>query len=182
MVVTKLDFEQIVLADPDRQLELHQGRLLEKPAMSYGHNRALGSLVIQLARQLDEDAYELRPNVGHVHYSLDNYFIPDLFVVPVAAIGALRETPTQLDVFVEPLPLVIEIWSPSTGDYDVDVKVQYYQARGDLEIWRLHPFEETLTVRRRQADGTYTNETMRGGLIKPVALSGVTIDLDKIFR
>jgi Uma2 family endonuclease len=182
MVVTKLNFEQIVLADPDRQWELHQGRLLEKPAMSYGHNRALGALVVQLARQLDDDAYELRPNVGHVYYSVDNYFIPDLYVVPVAVTRSKRGEPTQLDVFVDPLPLVIEIWSPSTGDYDVDVKLQHYQARGDLEIWRLHPFERSVTVRRRQLDGAYVTSVHRGGVIQPAALPDVTIDLDRLFR
>lgn len=29
----------------------------------------------------------------------------------------------ELEVYDTPLPLVVEVWSPSTGSYDVDAKV-----------------------------------------------------------
>jgi Uma2 family endonuclease len=79
------------------------------------------------------------------------------------------------------MPLVVEVWSPSTGEYDVDEQLPEYQARGDLEIWRVHPFERTLTVWRRQADGAYAHEVYEGGVVRPIALPGVTIDLDALF-
>ena len=79
------------------------------------------------------------------------------------------------------MPLVVEVWSPSTGDYDVETKLQEYQRRGDLEIWRIHPYEQTLTAWRRQPDGSYTETLYRGGRVQPVALPNVTIDLDDLF-
>jgi Uma2 family endonuclease len=75
----------------------------------------------------------------------------------------------------------VEIWPRSTGDYDVEEKLPEYQRRGDLEIWRLHPYERTLTAWRRQPDGSYTETIYTGGVVHPVALPGVAIDLDALF-
>jgi Uma2 family endonuclease len=80
--------------------------------------------------------------------------MPDLMVVPTAYSEEIRDRPV-LAIFSDPLPLVVEIWSPSTGDYDVDAKVPVYQQRGDQEIWRIHPYERTLTSWQRQPDGSY---------------------------
>ena len=77
---------------------------------------------------------------------------------------------------------MVEVWSPSTGDYDVDAKLPVYQQRGDLEIWRIHSYERTLTARRRQPDGSYEETIHRGGIVTPVALPGVTIDLETLFQ
>ncbi len=77
--------------------------------------------------------------------------------------------------------LVAEVWSPSTGNYDVDAKIPEYQRRGDLEIWRLHPYDRMLTVWRRQEDGSYETFEQIGGSIQPFALPGVTIDIDSLF-
>jgi Uma2 family endonuclease len=106
--------------------------------------------------------------------------MPDLMVVPAAYSEEIRDRPV-LAIFSDPLPLVVEVWSPSTGDYDVDAKVPVYQQRGDLEIWRIHPYERTLTTWIRQSDGSYLESTYREGIIHPVALAGVTIDLDELF-
>ena len=87
----------------------------------------------------------------------------------------------DLNFIRAPLPLVVEVWSPSTGDHDVDTKIPEYQRRGDQEIWRLHPFERTLTMWRRQPDGAYVETTVYGGTVSPTAFPWVTIDLDAVF-
>ena len=91
------------------------------------------------------------------------------------------ETAPYSAIFSDPLPLVVEVWSPSTGDYDVDAKLPVYQQRGDLEIWRIHPYERTLTAWRRQPDGSYQETIHREGMVKPAALPGVAIDLGALF-
>src|SRR5207245_1369382 len=87
----------------------------------------------------------------------------------------------RLEVFTSPLPLVVEVWSPSTGEYDVESKLPEYQARGDLEIWRVHPFDQTLTAWVRQPDGSYSETVHRSGMVRPTAVAGVQIDLDALF-
>jgi Uma2 family endonuclease len=37
------------------------------------------------------------------------------------------------------VPLVVEVWSASTGDDDIEAKIPVCQARGDQEIWRIPP-------------------------------------------
>jgi len=76
---------------------------------------------------------------------------------------------------------VVEVWSPSTGDYDVDAKLPEYHRRGDQEIWRIHPYERMLTAWRRQPDGSYTETVYTGGVVHPLAFPVVAIDLDTLF-
>ena len=86
-----------------------------------------------------------------------------------------------LEVYDQPLPLVVEVWSRSTGDYDVEEKLAVYQQRGDLEIWRIHPYERTLTAWRRQPDGSFEQSVHHDGIISPAALPSVEIDLAALF-
>ena len=106
-------------------------------------------------------------------------FLPDVMVVPTAYGDEIRDDPS-LAIFSEPLPLVVEVWSPSTGDYDVEAKLPVYQQRGDLEIWRIHPYERTLIRWIRQPDGLYQEELLRSGVVSLAALPGVVIDLDEL--
>ena len=66
-------------------------------------------------------------------------------------------------------------------DYDVERKLPEYRARGDLEIWRIHPYDRTLTAWRRQPDGSYLESVYRGGIVPVGSVPGVTIDLDALF-
>jgi Uma2 family endonuclease len=181
MSVTEQTFPKLLLEDPGRRWELHGGQLREKPPMSYRHNFAVVYLGGQLLRQLDPAAFQVRINLGHVRRTEQNYFIPDVFVLPVAHIGPDRDRPDMVEIYDRPLPLVVEVWSPSTGEYDVDTKFAEYRKRGDAEIWRLHPFERTLTVWRRRDDGGYDEAVYHGGTVEPIAVPGVTIDLDALF-
>jgi len=182
MPVTVQTFHRIMLEDPEGQWELHDGQLREKPPMSYRHNDTTVYLGRQLLLQLDPAEFRVRINSGHVHRAEKTFIIPDIFVFPVALIPPDRDRPDVLEVYAAPLSLVVEVWSPSTGAYDVDTKFAVYRRRGDAEIWRLHPFERTLTVWRRQPDGSYAESMHRGGTVEPVALPGVTIELDPLFE
>lgn len=83
---------------------------------------------------------KLRTSSGH-------YVIPDVSVLRHAQVGAMiaRQTP-ELEICAEPVPFVAEVWSPSTGGYDVDEKFPEYRWRGDAEVWRVHPYDLTITI------------------------------------
>jgi Uma2 family endonuclease len=180
MSVTTRPFEHVALADPDRQWELHRGELREKPPTSFRHNDVMMELGHQLRLQLDRQQYHVRINAGHVSHITETYYIPDVFVFPVSAIGPGRDRYDVLEVYEQALPLVVEIWSPSTDDYDVDSKLPEYQLRGDQEIWRLHPFEQRLDIWRRQNVGRYALESWQNGRVEVASLPGVVIDLDAL--
>jgi Uma2 family endonuclease len=119
-------------------------------------------------------------NEGRLRVSPAGYFIPDVVVIPAAYKVPFEDDPQALNAFADPLPLVVEVWSRTTGAYDFTTKLQAYRTRGDAEIWFIHPYERTLTIWRRQADGGYVEETYRGGPVPVASLPGVNIDLDAL--
>ena len=181
MVVAAIDYARVVLDDPDGNWELHAGVMLRKPTMSFGHNHGMRELTYELMTQLDRTMFKVSTNATRVRQTETNVYIPDIMVIPVATMARDRQHRRDLEVYDEPLPLVVEVWSPSTGSYDVDAKLPTYQRRRDLEIWRLHPFDRTLTIWRRRDDGSYEETVHTGGIVRPMALPDVAIALDAHF-
>ena len=184
MVVSTKTYEQVALEDPDGQWELDRGRLRQKPGMTNEHNSAMRTLVEELHAQLDRKEYAVDMNATRLRVSTGSFYIPDVTVIPRALVRKARERlgRDRLEVYEEPMPLVVEVWSLSTGDYDVETKLREYKLRGGAEIWRLHPYEHTLTAWRLQPDGSYTETLYRGGIVVPIALPNVSIDLDALFE
>jgi Uma2 family endonuclease len=184
-IETRVDeeaYRRLALAQPDRKWELRGGLLREKPAMTHDHNWLALRLGHFLLLQLDWSVYEVRVDAGRVRRSGATYFIPDVFVLPTDQTISLRGRSDVLEVYDQPLPLVVEVWSPSTGDYDVVEKLTVYKQRGDLEVWFIHPYEHTLTAWVRQPDGSYAETVHREGVVRPAALSDVAIDLATLFE
>lgn len=175
-------YERLALAEPDRKWELRDGVLREKPGMTAAHNWLEVQLGYMLMSQLDWSVFQVRVDAGRVRRPEATYFIPDVFVVPTAYVIPLMDQQDVLEVYDQPLPLVVEVWSRSTGDYDVAEKIAVYQQRGDLEIWRIHPSERTLTAWRRLPDGSYDETIHHQGVVRPTALPGVEIDLAALFE
>lgn len=175
-------FLDLAATERDRFLELWDGEPKAKPSMSYEHNHDMCELGFALRQPIDPTQYEIRVNSGRLRQTAGSYFIPDVLVLPIDLGRSQRGQPGRLEVYEAPLPLVVEIWSRSTGDYDISTKLGFYRARGDAEIWRLHPYERTLTRWVRQPDGTYAEETFTGGSVALASLPGVTVDLDALFE
>lgn len=180
MPVSEQTYQRVVLEDPTGGWELVCGRLRQKPIMTTEHESTARRLVRRLGTQLDEDEWEIGERV-RLRISTGSYYVPDVCVVPRIYVRRLRERPGTFEVYDDPMPFVAEVWSPSTSEYDVDTKLREYQQRGDAEIWRLHPYERTLTVWRHQPDGSYIETSFTGGIVRPVALPNVAIDLDTLF-
>ncbi len=174
-------YAEIVLGEPGHIWELHDGLLREKPGMSWEHDSVMVRLARRFLEQLNEDELGLRISSGRVRRLPESCFVPDPVVFPAALADQFRGKPGTLPIVRDPLPLVVEIWSPSTGSYDVDSKLPEYQRRGDEEIWRIHPYERTLTAWRRQPDGAYVMTVHAGGLVRPATLPNVEVDLGALF-
>jgi Uma2 family endonuclease len=182
MPVGEETYERVALEDPEGRWELHCGRLQRKPDMSFEHSHIARLLGYRLQSQLSFDLYEVAVDHSRLRRAEASFFIPDVMVIPAELVADGRRTGAQrLEVYSQPLPLVVEVWSPSTGTYDVNVKLEEYQRRGDLEIWRIHPYEKTLTAWRRQPDGSYVETIHRGGVVHLRALPEVRVDLDELF-
>jgi Uma2 family endonuclease len=178
--VSEAEFLRLAAADPQGFWELVDGVPRSKPPMSAEHNFLAFELGYTLRSQIDPSRYELRVNASFVRWTERNAFIPDVVILPREQVAPQKGT-GALERYAEPLPLVVEIWSRSTGDYDISVKLAAYQARGDAEIWRLHPYERTLTRWVRQPDGAYAESVHADGIVELAALPGVAVDLDDLF-
>lgn len=181
MRITEAEFRRLAVDDPDAKWELIDGEPRRKPCMKGEHDDVAMYLAISLGNQLDARQCRVRSQAGHVRPSPGRFFIPDVFVVPMAQAPRDRGRPGVLEEHGEPLPLVVEVWSKSTGRYDVQTKLTSYRERGDQEIWFVHPSNRTVTVWRRQPDGTYDETTVQGGRVRPATLPNVTIDFDALF-
>lgn len=174
------EYQALVWVDLDRAWELIDGRPREKPGKSWDHLDVVSQVTFCLMRRLNRAQHRVFAG-GRVLHPEDTVLIPDLLVVPSALGAEWRGRPGTLANFPEPLPLIVEVWSRSSGDYDVMTKLPVYQQRGDREIWMIHPYKRTLTAWLRREDALYDEVVFRGGEVEAAALSGVTIRLDELF-
>ncbi len=149
--------------------------------MTMPHNSLAFELARHISNQLDGEPYVVRSQSGHVATASGGYRIPDVAVLPLASTRRFRES-YELEEYAEPLPFVAEVWSPSTGDFDVETKFPEYRQRGDAVIWRVHPYERTVIAWERRPDGSYDERLHPTGRVTIPSLPGVSIDLDALFR
>lgn len=179
--VSDADYVRIALGDDDHRWELHDGRVREKPGADAVHNEGATWLLYALFAQLDRPHFNVRTNSARVRYPGGYFYVPDVVAIPEPLTRPLRGRPDLLETYDAPLPLVVEIWSAATPDYDEFAKIALSRQRGDQEIWFLDPYKRDLTRWLRRPDGGYDEERQRGGIVRPAFLPDVAIDLDDLF-
>jgi Uma2 family endonuclease len=170
--ISDQEFERFVLSGVEGTWELHAGRLMEKPALDGIRGTVVTRLARQLLAQLDAAEYEVRVNDGYVRATRDTILVPDLFVAP-AAPDQLNSVRTTSHFRTEPMPLLVEVWTPDRDCGDADARILTYQQRGDREIWLIRPDDRTLTTWVRRLDGTYAETIYQSGAPWPAV--GVSI-------
>jgi Uma2 family endonuclease len=183
MPVSEATYERLALEDLESQWEYTCGQIRRKPAMTHEHNTVMRLLGYAIQAQLPVRDFQVAQNAPRTRRPESSYFIPDVMVIPVSLFPETAGT-GELEKFTSPLPFVAEVWSKSTGDYDVDTKFAEYKRRGDLEIWRLHPYERSVIAWRRRPDGAYS-ETRYAFADReaPIqSLPGVVVRFEDIFE
>ena len=178
--ISEQEYRELAFNDYQTKWELWDGVLVEKPSMSVMHDDFASYLGFLLQSQLDRSAFRIHVQGARLRYTARNYFIPDVAVIPASLVLPRLGDPTAFNDYVDPLPLVVEIWSRTTGDYDFTAKLPVYRQRGDRDIMYIQPYEPTLMAWRCQPDGTYAEELYRGGIVPVASLPGVSIDLDAL--
>jgi Uma2 family endonuclease len=173
-------YRAFALTGEGKLYELWDGVARQKPLMNVMHGIVAPYLGFALANQLNRSVHRVNINGGRTRCSARTYYIPDVIVIPFALQEPYIGDPDALGAYAEPLPLVVEVWSYTIEPYDFAAKLHAYRQRGDEEIWYIHPFERTLTARRRQPDGGYVEALYRGGTVPVASLPGVSIDFDAL--
>jgi Putative restriction endonuclease len=179
--ISEATYRRVALEDPDGNWELHGGRLRPRSSGTFGHNKVVSSLGFAVLDQLPRDRYDARMNAGRLRRSASDIYVPDFMVIPIELTRSYFDRPHDLEVYDAPVALVAEVCDAAIAEDAADDKLPGYRERGDREIWRLHPFERTLIVWRRQPGGNYEETTCLGGMVGIASLPGVTIDLDALF-
>lgn len=179
MAVTVKTYEQLALEDPSEKWEFVDGRVRKKPTMTMEHYDLAFELAYAIRSQVSHDRFHVRCDQGRLQFG-SSYLVPDVFVVPVEMAAPFRGLDSTLEAYLDPVPFVAEVWSRSTGDYDLTDKLAAYQERGDAEIWLLHPYERWVRASRRTAGGEYRQAELPGGKVSLLAVPGVAIDLDRL--
>lgn len=111
--------------------ELVDGELLVTPSPSGRHQRIIGHLYSRLKPYVDEHKVgEVRFGPGAVRLVPENYFEPDIFVIP--AVGGKR--PRANDPVTQ-LLLAVEVLSPSSVRHDRMTKRRFFQKHGVPDYW-----------------------------------------------
>ena len=111
--ITEDEYQQIVLTDHERNWELFEGELREKPGMTWDHDEVVTVLSNLLFNQLDRRQFRVCVE-GRVQRP-GTIFRPDICVVPTEMGDDFRGRPGVLAIFSEPLPLVVEVLVPLNG-------------------------------------------------------------------
>ncbi len=180
MAVRLATYEQLALEELHEKWELVDGRVRKKPPMTMEHNYRAFELAYAIRSQIAHESFQVRCDQGRLQYGA-NYFIPDVFVVAASSAARFAGLDATLEAYPDPVALVAEVWSRSTGDYDLTEKLRAYQDRGDAEIWLIHPYERWVRAFTRQADGTYARSQHAAGTVPIAALPGVHVDVAMLF-
>ena len=170
---------RLALEEPENKWELVKGRVRQKPPGTRAYNECCFELACSIHAQLSERDYDVRCDQGRLCFAGD-YLIPGAFVVRAEDTVKFEGLDESLEAYTEPMPFVAEVFPGSTDDYDTIAKVTSYQARGDIEIWLIHPYEHWVTAYLRQRDGQYSSTRYHGGTVRPAVLP-ISIDLDALF-
>jgi Uma2 family endonuclease len=113
--------------------EFHDGELFEVEGASLHHNRILMNTVKAVIPHLSEKGCEVFTSQLKVYAKSQNSITyPDLVIV----CGAVETTKEFEDIVTNP-SVIIEIVSPSTGDYDHGKKFQLYRELASLKEYIL---------------------------------------------
>lgn len=147
------------------------GRLFTHASPSVRHQIAWPALVAELDTRV-------RPERGRVLGPIDlyrdegNYVQPDLSYFTAEQYARMRDLQTVREV----PPLVVEILSPSTAEYDRTTKRDWYAELGVREYWLVDPTAQRVTVIDLQSGETRDEDRVRS-----VVLPGLALSLAEIF-
>ena len=160
------------LPDDGLQYELVDGILLVSPAPTPVHQAVIGELFVLLRAACPK---HLKVFVSPLDWQPDHFtsLQPDVLVVARDDIGAKNIT--------RPLPLAVEVLSPSTRRQDRVLKFSKYADSGVRSFWVVDPVEQSL-ITYDLVDGSYVMTARADGtesitLERPFAVTVVPAEL-----
>lgn len=127
--------------DDGNRYEIADGSLLVSPPPSVSHGNINDRLGDLLKRQAPAGLRVLTVPMGIDIHRRRTYYIPDLLIVPDAALERDSDNLQPADVL-----LVAEVLSPSNAGKDLVQKRHDYAMAGIPRYWIVDPHDQTITV------------------------------------
>ncbi len=160
--------------DRESRYELVDGVVTVTPSPMFGHQQIAAEIERQLGNFLLENptggvAHEVDVKLGD-----DLVYCPDVLYVK----GTLTDPFKRLTT---PPNLVVEIASPSSGEYDAETKRRNYEAAGVSEYWLIDPARRAFRFLVLEG-GVYREVNASGDRYASSVLPGFELDLTLIRR
>jgi Uma2 family endonuclease len=164
----------------EQRWEIYNGTAVAmSPAPTWGHQRFIGRLYLQLAAFLENKACEAFLSPFDVRLNADTkddiVLQPDLVVIcdhsKLVATGCVGAP-----------DMVIEITSPSTARRDRTVKFDLYLKAGVREYWIVDSDTKTISVNILKNNAYVTSVYTETDTVPVYILKDCMIDLSKVFR
>jgi Uma2 family endonuclease len=139
------------LPDDGFRYEIFDGSLLVTPPPGMPHVRFTARLHRLLVLQAPDDVM-VGEGAG-VYPNDTNFYIPDIFVVPAAALEGEGRGFAPADLL-----LAVEVVSPSNPGNDLVLKRHAYAVAGIQEYWVVDRRDRTLRVLRLESPGKYADD------------------------
>lgn len=159
--------------------EFLNGEVFAMAGASREHGLVTGNVFASLHGQLRPRDCEIYASDMRVHVSATGlYTYPDI----VAVCGEPRFQDDELDTLLNPT-LIVEVFSPSTEDYDRGTKFAHYRAIGTLREVLLLPQDRAGAEHyvRQDGDGWLITTTQDPMAVLSLPSIGATLDLSEAF-
>jgi Uma2 family endonuclease len=161
----------------DATEEVIDGEIIIMPPAKLPHARITANLLRALLNQFDGDRFDaLTGSFGLVirkqPLTCRN---PDLAVFD-------RDTGVEESGYYHSAPqLAVEVLSPSETRLRKERKLRDYESIGTPEVWVIDPPARAVEILQLQAGRLCTTPVLREGILKPMALPHVQIDIAQIW-
>jgi Uma2 family endonuclease len=174
----KLTLADYCALPDDQDYEIIDGVLYVSPRARPRHQRIVNRLAHLLTEQEDLGRGTVVPDADLIVDERHTYVSPDIMFF-----SGDRFQAVDPDEMIRLIPdLVVEVLSPSTGEYDQTTKRETYARLGVRHYWTFDNARRTMTEHTLQDDGEYRARTVRAPeVFRPDLLPDLEINLTRVF-
>jgi Uma2 family endonuclease len=162
-LMTATEFEEYANQNPNRLLELLEGKIIEKMPTEE-HGACAGNIYALLRTFLKENRIG-RATIEARHRSTND---PNTVLLPDVSFRVTQEQRVQEGSINGSPDLAVEVKSPTDSLKEIRAKVRYYLANGTRLVWVVLPQQKMIEVYSLEEEAVLTlTDMLTGGTILP---------------
>ena len=173
----RLTLEDYGKLPDDQDYEIIDGVLHVSPRARPKHQKIASEFLFLLMIEQKRGVGTVVPDADLIVDDRNTYVSPDLMFFAGSRFAAVN--PNEMLRIIP--DLVVEVLSPSTGDYDRTTKRDLYERLGVRHYWTVDGDRRALVEHVLQADGTYRERTVRAPeVFRPELFPDLEINLTQV--